>query len=305
MTNYWMVRQGRGAEFAADAIENGYLGVDFVGSLDLTPYLSNDSRDAHAALNHVWLEQNPGKTKIAAGLAVGNLWVACIGIETDDVVITSRGDGLYEIGKVTGPYEFHPDTSLPHRRPVKWIKAVNESEMSPTLTASVRGRMTAFSLNRNSDELGSLIDGHSLVNAERDSVEDPTVFALEKQLEDFLVHNWQHTSLGAEYDIYEVDGQVLGQQYPSDTGPIDILAMSKDKSRLLVVELKKGKTSDVVLGQIQRYMGYVKDELLEGGQTVEGLIIALDDDRRLKRALSVTTGIRFMRYRVSFSLIEG
>jgi hypothetical protein len=46
------------------------------------------------------------------------------------------------------------------------------------------------------------------------------------------------TELGKEYDIYEEDGE-KGQQYQTDTGPLDILAISKDKKRLLVVELKR------------------------------------------------------------------
>lgn len=31
----------------------------------------------------------------------------------------------------------------------------------------------------------------------------------------------------------------------------------------MVVELKKGRVSGVVVGQIRRYMGYVKEELCE------------------------------------------
>ena len=49
---------------------------------------------------------------------------------------------------------------------------------------------------------------------------------------------------------------------------MDVLAISKDKSELLVVELKKGRASDVVVGQIQRYMGFAKYELAEVNQTV-------------------------------------
>ena len=79
---------------------------------------------------------------------------------------------------------------------------------------------------------------------------------MEKHLEDFLVENWASTDLGTTYDIYEEDGELVGQQYPTDTGPLDILAISKDKKRLLVVELKKGRASDVVVGQTLRYMGY-------------------------------------------------
>ncbi len=52
-------------------------------------------------------------------------------------------------------------------------------------------------------------------------------------------------------------------KYPTDTGPIDILALRKDGKELLVVELKKGRASDAVIGQVQRYMGYVMDELAE------------------------------------------
>ena len=57
-----------------------------------------------------------------------------------------------------------------------------------------------------------------------------------------------------------------------------------------------------MVGQVQRYMGYVKDALAEDNQTVRGMIIALEDDLRIKRALSVTTNIDFYRYKVSFDL---
>ena len=72
---------------------------------------------------------------------------------------------------------------------------------------------------------------------------------MEKHLEDFLVMNWAQTDLGKTFDIYEEDGESVGQQYQTDTGPLDILAVSMDKSQLLVVELKKGRASDVVVGQ--------------------------------------------------------
>jgi restriction system protein len=101
-----------------------------------------------------------------------------------------------------------------------------------------------------------------------------------------------------------VDGEIVGQQFKADTGPIDILAVSKDKKTLLVVELKKGRASDVVVGQIQRYMGYVKEELAEKGQTVRGVIIALEDDLRIRRSLAVATNIEFFRYQVGFKLVK-
>jgi len=128
------------------------------------------------------------------------------------------------------------------------------------------------------------------------------MFHLEAHLEDFLIRNWDNTELSEEYEIFE-DGEVTGQQFQTDTGRIDILAISKDKKTLLVVELKRGRANDKVVGQLQRYMGFIKEEFLESGQSVKGLIIALEDDLGLRRALSVTSDIEFLRYKVKFELL--
>ena len=49
---------------------------------------------------------------------------------------------------------------------------------------------------------------------------------------------------------------------------------------------------------------YVQDELLEPGQEVKGIIIGLEADNRLKRALSVCHNIEFYRYQIDFKLIK-
>ena len=105
-------------------------------------------------------------------------------------------------------------------------------------------------------------------------------------------------------EIFEEDGECVGQQYQTDTGPIDIFDVSKDKKTLLVIELKKGKASDVVVGQTLRYMGYVKEQLAEADQIVKGIIIALEDDQRIRRALVMVPDIEFFRYQVSFKLVK-
>ena len=137
------------------------------------------------------------------------------------------------------------------------------------------------------------------------TIEDPIAFAMEKHLEDFLVKNWQQTELAKDFTIYEEEGELVGQQYATDAGPIDVLAVSKDKKRLLVVELKRGRASDAVVGQILRYMGYVSEQIAESGQSVEGAIIALEDDQKLRWALIAVPSISFFRYQVSFKLLKG
>jgi restriction system protein len=178
--------------------------------------------------------------------------------------------------------------------------------MTDSLKNSTGSIGTVSDITNYATELEQLIGGKKqpTIISTDETVEDPSVFALEKHLEDFLIANWKQTELGKNYDIYEEDGQQLGKQYPTDTGFMDILAISKDKKELLVVELKKGRASDNVVGQIQRYMGYALEELAENGQTVKGVIIALEDDNRIRRALAVAPNIEFYRYQVSFKLFK-
>ena len=126
-------------------------------------------------------------------------------------------------------------------------------------------------------------------------------FALEKHLEDFIVSNWSSTSLNDNYDLYENDRK-KAQQFPTRSGPIDILAISKDKKEFLVIELKKGRASDVVVGQITRYMGDIMKNIAKEEQQVKGIIIALEDDQNLKDSLYAVPNIEFMRYELKFEL---
>ena len=307
MKNYVRVILGAKSVFAKECFEENFIGADYNINQDLTKELPENWRDFNAKFRDIWLKTHPNKTKVAAGLACGMLWTICKGIKKGDVIISPDGQGNYYVGEVISDYNYQPNTNLPHRRGVKWFPVLIErSAMSQELKNSTGSTGTSANISQYADEIEKLIGNvkpPTLISNDA-TIEDPSVFALEKHLEDFLVQNWNQTELGKKYDIYKEDGVILGQQYPSDTGPIDILAVSKDKKTLLVVELKKGRASDNVVGQIQRYMGYVQEELSEANQEVKGIIIALEDDIRIKRALSVTNNIEFYRYQVSFKLFK-
>jgi len=51
-------------------------------------------------------------------------------------------------------------------------------------------------------------------------------------------------------------------------------------------------------------MGYIAEMVAEDHQRVRGVIIALEDDLRIKRALKVAPNIDFYRYEVKFDLIK-
>lgn len=309
MQNYYRLMLGQKSSHAQACYEGNFIGADYDIHQDLTGKLPDSWREFNQLFIPVYLEIHPTKAKVTAGLACAMLWTVAKGMPKGAIVLTPDGEGRYRVAEIEGDYYYAAGQILPHRRAVRWLPQVIErSELSESLRNSINsiGSVVTISKPAFVQEIAALLSGQakSPIASTDSEIEDPIAFAMERHLEDFLVANWGSTELGRAYDIYEEDGELVGQQYPSDTGPIDILAISKDRKTLLVVELKKGKASDVVVGQTLRYMGYVQDELAEDGQVVRGVIIALDDDQRIRRALAMTPLIDFFRYEVSFKLVR-
>lgn len=296
---------GKGSMYAQECITGNFIGTDFGINQDLTNKLPDEWRAFNKEFAPIFLKLHPHKTKVAAGLACGALWTVSKGIKKGDIVLSPDGEGYYHVGEVNGDYYYQAGGILPHRRSVRWTgQTISRSEMSEPLKMTGAGTVANISIHQ--EEIERFIGGNSspkIVSLD-ETIEDPSAFAMEKHLEDFLIHNWASTEFSKEYDIYEEDGEKVGQQYQTDTGSIDILAISKDKRTLLVIELKKGRASDVVVGQTLRYMGFVHDELAEDNQVVRGAIVALEDDQKARRALAMTPNITFYRYQVIFKLVK-
>ena len=305
---YMRLRTGREHQWFDDFYNNNYIAVGFNLDINLSDSLYDNWREFNKKFIPEIIKREPSKSRVAAGLNCGVIWTLSKGIEKDAIVLCQDKDKNYHPCKVVSNYYYDEKLGTQfHRRKVEWFdKSIKVSEMSKELISSLTAQNTLIDISKYEDELEKLLygKGDSVVTTNDPTIEEPSEFALEKHLEDFLVKNWESTSLGKKYNIYEVDGDIVGQQYPSDTGPIDILAISKDKKTLLVVELKKGRVSDNVVGQIQRYMGFVKSDLAERNQDVKGVIIGLEDDLKLTRALSVTSNIDFYKYKVNFKLYK-
>lgn len=296
---------GQKSSFAKQAYEGKYIGADFGINDDLSSYLSNRQEFNNKFIPQ-FLETHPNKTKVAAGLACGMLWTITKGIQQGNIVLCPDGQGGYHVGEVVSDY-IHENKSqiLPHRRSVCWFpRIILRDELSEPLKNSAGSIGTVSNISKHAAELDTLIsDIQSIpIISTDETIENPYEFALEEHLEDFLIQNWESTELGKQYDIYEDEGEIVGQQYPCDTGQIDILASSKNKKTITVIELKKGRASDVVVGQVLRYMGFIKEELAEANQSVRGIIIAFKDDIKIRRALAVTPNIEFYTYKVYFKL---
>jgi hypothetical protein len=126
------------------------------------------------------------------------------------------------------------------------------------------------------------------------------LFYMEKQLEDFIIHNWNSTELGQKYDLIIEEGELLSQQYRTDIGPIDILAKDKKTGSYVVIELKRNQTSDDTIGQLARYMGWIKQNKKD--DNVRGVIIAGIYDQKLDYALKMVPNAEVFLYEVNFKL---
>mgnify|MGYP001254019966 FL=1 len=302
---YFRVYAGPKNAFARRCLDEGFIGGDWGFDYDLGPHLPDNWKAFGKAKIPEFLDRNPSASKVTAGLACGMLHTLCKMAAEGDVVLTPEGAAGYRVGRIVSPYVFAPGDVLPHRRKVEWApRLLDRSELTGELRRSLSSGGMVCDVTRYGPELSVLLNlaPPPVVPGTDEVIEDVVAFALERHLEDFLVTNWAKTDLGRDFDIYAVDGEIVGRQYPTDTGPIDILAVSKDGATLLVVELKRGRASDAVVGQIQRYMGYVASEIAKPEQSVKGCIVAYEDDVRIRRALTVARDIDFFRYAVTFRL---
>ena len=143
---------------------------------------------------------------------------------------------------------------------------------------------------------------------EQETAELSTGFGLELHLRRFLIDTWDSTPLGKDYEILTEDGEIIGEEYQTkEVGVIDILAKGRKTKEWAVIELKRGQSSDVVVGQTLRYIGWVEKKLAQKNESVKGIIIVKETDKKLEYALSALgnkVNISCFIYNVKFSLDE-
>ena len=158
MKKYYRIMLGQKSVHSAECLAGNYIGVDFGISQDLTSALSEDWRTFNKQFIPVYLSARPEKTRVAAGLACGFLWTVSMGLQEGDIVLCPDGQGRYSIGEVTGKYEYHPSTNLPHRRPVRWLnQKIDRSDMGIELRNSTGSIGTVSNIDKYADEIEKLI----------------------------------------------------------------------------------------------------------------------------------------------------
>jgi len=127
-------------------------------------------------------------------------------------------------------------------------------------------------------------------------------FGLEHQLRDFIAQNIESIPVnGRRLRLYVDATGRDGVEYPTAVGPIDILAIEKETEAFVVFELKRGRTPDHVIGQIARYMGWLKSTLAKD-RDLSGVIVAKQIAPNLRYAVKAVPNVSLFEYEVSFTL---
>ncbi|MCD4771708.1 endonuclease NucS [archaeon] len=112
------------------------------------------------------------------------------------------------------------------------------------------------------------------------------------------------TLVSRNFNIYFEDLNYFDKEYQEnnyghfdtqEVGIMDFLAIDK-KGDFVVIELKVGKnTHDSSLGQILRYMGWVKERLCKDNQKVRGIILGQNIDNKLQFGLKMLPEVSFKK----------
>jgi hypothetical protein len=121
--------------------------------------------------------------------------------------------------------------------------------------------------------------------------------ALEKYLEDLIVSGWNTLEWGTAL-------RYLGRQVPAgDLGNIDILARERESRDYVVIELKKGRSDDEVVGQLSRYMGWIREHRASpDGVGVRGIIVVHEVTPKLRAAAMAHENVELYTYALAIAV---
>jgi restriction system protein len=250
----------------------------------------------------------PAKPAATKSLYTNMLWMFMHVIQPNDIVLARRGRKILAgVGKVTRSGYYSPGLNpllgtAPRLHPnfidVEWQQTPREV-VYDDIVFPMHSLMEI-----EESQYHAFVDEEVItapIQTEPAAVEHHAQFTLEKHLEEFIVGNFK-SIFGKELEVFADEDGIHGQQYPTDIGVIDILAWDAAAQSYVVMELKRGRPSDQVVGQILRYMGWVKANLCKDSQSVRGLVICREPDPRLSYAVSMVASVGVKYYKVAFEL---
>jgi restriction system protein len=312
MSRYWVVAPYSAEDnFYKEVLEfdlnNGVISIGWHSLGDVV-------KISKSRLRELYEQQNPSSPSATVTRTVNMIWNFYNEIEMGDIIIARRGTKtLAAVGVVQKKAYFDeakgkvlsrksPDFKHCSWLDVKWQDAPRNKEYDDQ---TVFGIQTIYEIDET--EYEALVEKVTPVEMEiYENIPDRQQFYLEEHLEQYIVDNFP-AILGPQLELLkDEEANIIGRQYrlSNNIGRIDILAYEPESDSYVVVELKKGRESDKVVGQILRYMGWIGDELCTDGQQVRGIIILGEPDDKLTYAVKATQNIEIKYYQVELKLSD-
>ncbi len=307
MTRYWVIAPYEATDLKFDQVwqfdlENGVISVGWQELGDISEYDQEKLKSAYEKLN-------PNAPSRTVTRTVNMLWNFYHEIARGDIVVARRGTKrIAAVGVVENTAYFDSTKNQDLFEHCSFIDIHwCDSPRDKGFDRVAFGIQTLYEIEENEGKalIGGDEEGISIDETiEEGTIKDHKRFILEKYLEEFIVSNFDTIFSGRLVLFRDEQGKMVGRQYRVDVGIIDILATEPATNSIVVIELKKGRESDVVVGQILRYIGWIAENLCTRGQRAKGMIICEGADDRLYYAIKATQNIETKYYQIDFKLSD-
>ena len=162
MKQYNRIMLGEHGKYLQKCLDGKYIGTDFLKDVDLSTTDTSDEIAWRKQMIDKYLEAHPDRSVGTARNSVGFLWTVSLGLQKDDIVLASNGEGGYNVGVIDGDYYYQPTGNLPHRRSVKWLdKLIPRKDMSQKLQNSTGSIGTCCNITKYAAEIENLLDSQA------------------------------------------------------------------------------------------------------------------------------------------------
>lgn len=217
----------------------------------------------------------------------------------DTVILREYGAGLWGELEVTGPWVPDPDAVSKHQTQAGYFPTGKLRKWDTTLPyelvrdeLSNQNHRLRIARATEHDHMAVLL-ALRLYNRLGFGATDGEFFVLEAGIEEAVKANLKQLGL-------RLADESIGQQCSLGIGAgrTDLICHDKD-GNFVILELKAVHSSDEVVGQLLRYMGYVRETwAIKGGKNVQGIILTPSYDEQLRLAAK-EAGIKVLKVRIT------
>jgi restriction system protein len=156
-TALWGIHGGRTGDADALFLKKNYIAVGWAKMGDLGA-LKPDREAFKARVAEVYLENRPGAIRNSAGQMFRFVHEMKVG---DSVVYPSKRDRQVHLGRIEGGYTYDPqsESGYPHRRGVKWLRAVPRTNFSQGALYEIGSALSLFLVRNYAEEFRAALEG--------------------------------------------------------------------------------------------------------------------------------------------------